>query len=99
MKRVLAILALLLILTTSAFASDILKGSDYANDYANVIGDETEEFINNKGRAFQDSDGTQIVVVTVESLEGESIEDFAFDLFNDWGIGDEKQDNGVLILL
>lgn len=99
MKRLFLILVICLGLLMPAFAADLPKGSDYANDYANVLTEQTEEHINSTGRAFQESDGTQVVVVTVESLEEESVEDFSYDLFNDWGIGDKKEDKGVLILL
>ncbi len=41
----------------------------------------------------------QVAVVTLPSLEGGEINDFANRLFQKWGIGDKKKDNGVLILV
>lgn len=41
----------------------------------------------------------QVAVVTLLSLEGGEINDFANRLFQKWGIGDKKKDNGVLILV
>lgn len=41
----------------------------------------------------------QMAVVTLPSLEGGEINDFANRLFQKWGIGDKKKDNGVLILV
>ena len=43
--------------------------------------------------------GEQIVVLTVEDLEGQSIDEFALERANDWGIGQAGFDNGILILL
>ena len=98
MKKIILVITVLICLIFPVSAETELKGYDYANDYADVLSYETENYIDNTGRAYQSSDGTQIVVVTVESLEGQAIEDFAYDLFNDWGIGDKKSDNGILIL-
>jgi uncharacterized protein len=43
--------------------------------------------------------GNALVVVSVTSLEGQSIEDYAFGLFNQWGIGDANTDHGLLVLV
>jgi uncharacterized protein len=43
--------------------------------------------------------GAQLAFVTVQSLEGEPIEDVANDLFHAWGIGQKGEDNGALVLL
>ena len=71
----------------------------YVNDYANILSSETEEYIMDKSVAINNIDGTQIVVVTVNDLEGDSIEDYAVDLFRKFGIGDSKKNNGILILV
>ena len=46
----------------------------------------------------QQKTGAQIVVVTIKSLEGESIEEYATNLFRNFGIGDSQKNNGVLLL-
>lgn len=38
-------------------------------------------------------------MATVDFTDGEDIADYAYDLFNKWGIGDKKSNNGLLILL
>ena len=63
----------------------------YVNDYANIIDSETEEYILNKSVALNNVDGTQIVVVTVPSLDGMSLEDYSLELFRSFGIGDEEK--------
>ena len=47
----------------------------------------------------QQKTGAQIAVVTVNSLEGETREDYAADLYKHLGIGAKGKDNGVLILI
>lgn len=71
----------------------------YVNDYANILSDETEQYIMNKSVALNNVDGTQIVVVTVEDLEGLSIEDYSLKVARSFGIGSEEKNNGLLILL
>ncbi len=97
MKKIIMIVLIFLVAATTAFA-DIPKGKNFVNDFANVLSAQTEDYINSKSAEYN-ADGTQIVVVTVSELEGESIEDYAYDLFNEWGIGDEKEDKGLLIIL
>ncbi len=71
----------------------------YINDFAEVLNKETEDYILSNSAALADKTTAQLVVVTVGSLEGESIEDYSLDLFRNWGIGDKEKNNGALILL
>jgi uncharacterized protein len=48
---------------------------------------------------YADTTTTQIVVITIESLKGEDIGFLQPKWAQEWGIGTEKNDNGVLILL
>lgn len=73
--------------------------SFYVNDLANAIDTETENYIIDSNVALKAKTGGQIVVMTVESLEGEDIETYANKIFNQYGIGDKDKDNGTLILL
>ena len=49
----------------------------YVNDYANLLSEETKEYIINTNVSLHNQTGAQIVVVTVENLEGNSLEDYA----------------------
>lgn len=69
----------------------------YVADFANVLDTTTEEYIISKNRSLESKNGAQVVVVTVDSTESD-IEDYAYRLFNDWGIGSSTYNNGVLIL-
>jgi len=71
----------------------------YVNDYANVIDASTEEYIMNVAVALEQKTKAQVVVLTIESLEGDSIENYAYNVFTNWGIGDKDLNNGVLILV
>lgn len=71
----------------------------YVNDYANILSDETESYIFKQSVLLQQKTTAQVVVVTVPSLEGQSIEEYSNKLFNEFGIGDKNKNNGLLLLL
>ncbi len=71
----------------------------YVNDYADVLSSETEEHIIEINDSLYSQTGAQIVVVTRDFLDGMSIEDYGYNLMNEWGIGSSEKDNGVLLLL
>lgn len=102
MKKISAIL-LSIFLVMSAFggvyAADYPKPDDvYIADYANVIDSQTEEYIIKTGQKLYDMTGAQVVVATIEFANGD-MEDAAYKIFNDWGIGDSSLNNGILILM
>ncbi|WP_295337730.1 YgcG family protein [Flavobacterium sp.] len=69
-------------------------------DYADVLNSEEESKLKEKLIRYSDSTTTQIVVITIESLQGEDIGILTPKWGHAWGIGGSKQnDNGVIILL
>lgn len=73
--------------------------SGYVNDFAGVFTPEQKGVLENKLSAFNASTTNEIAVVTVKSLGGDYIENYAVQLFKEWGIGTKKNDNGVLLLI
>lgn len=71
----------------------------FVNDFAGCLSSDDAAYMQSLGEALYKATKAQVVVVTVESLDGESIEDYAIGLGREWGIGDEKTDSGVLLLL
>ena len=100
MKR--AILAALLgaaLLTGTAGAVVDPPENTYVADYAGVLTADTEEYIIDKNQTLNGATGGAIEVVTVDFLDGMAIDDYAYELFNAWGIGDAEAGNGLLLLL
>lgn len=51
-------------------------------------------------RAFEEETGAEIAVATIPALpKDHTLETYAVELFEEWGIGKEKEDNGVLLLI
>jgi uncharacterized protein len=71
----------------------------YVNDYANVIDNDSAQYILSVGKELEDKTGAQATVVVINSLEGETIESYATGIFREWGIGQKDKNNGLLILL
>jgi uncharacterized protein len=82
-------------LAKPAYAVDPLG---FVNDFADVLSPEFELALEEKLASFSAQQGPEIAVVTIESLEGNTVENYAVELFSDWGIGKKDQDNGVLFL-
>ncbi|SCY18601.1 TPM domain-containing protein [Microvirga guangxiensis] len=68
-------------------------------DQANILKPEERAAIEAKLKAHEDKTSDQLVVATITSLEGTSIEDYANRLFRTWQLGQKKNDNGVLLLV
>lgn len=92
-----ALLALLAGGALMALEAPKLKGR--VNDYAHILSDDAERQLEAALQAFEESDTTQIVVLTVSSLEGEAIEDFSIRVADTWKIGQKKIDNGAILLI
>lgn len=70
----------------------------FVQDSAGVLGSEYSLMINVICRELKDRTSSELCVVTVESLDGLPIEEFALRLFERFGIGERGKDNGILIL-
>jgi uncharacterized protein len=73
--------------------------SGYVNDFARVLDSGSREELETLLRNTEQKTSAEVVVVTVTSLNGMSVEEYANRLFQQWGIGKKRQDNGVLILV
>jgi len=83
-----------------AYAEVVSPGTDfYYLDEADVLSEATEGEIYFSNRLLEEQCGAQIVVVTIKSTGSISIDDYAYELFNKWGIGDSKENNGFLLLM
>lgn len=100
MKKLFAILTVCLLLFSfcgAAYPSP--TKSFYANDYADVLSDSTEQDIVSQSASLAKETGAQLVVLTVTTLENEEPAEYALHAGREWGIGDKEKNNGVLILL
>ena len=70
----------------------------FVNDFADVLNSSTERDIAAMGKELETKTGAQVVLVTIQTLDGEDIDNYANELFNEWRIGQKDKNNGILIL-
>lgn len=68
-------------------------------DGANILDAQARQQIEEKLSAFEAKTSDQVVVATLPSLQGTTIEDYGNRLFRHWKLGTKKNDNGVLLLV
>ena len=97
----LAILFLCLVVGSVSHATSVPeKPLRYVVDLAGMIDDATENRLNGYLRELEQKTTAQAVILTIPSLEGESIEDFSITIAHDkWKLGQKGKDNGVLLLI
>jgi uncharacterized protein len=100
MKKGLPLLACFLVsFTLQAHALDVPELRGYVNDYASMISSPTRAKLEEGLKAFDQSDSTQVFILTLPSLEGEALEDYSIRVVEDWKIGQARKDNGILLLV
>ena len=75
-----------------------LKPQGPISDWAELLTPEQEAELNSRITALKVANGAELAVVTLKSLQGGEIDDFASKLFAQWGIGQKGKDNGVLLI-
>jgi uncharacterized protein len=86
-------------LTTPAEKLKDIHPTGYVTDLAGVISADTKSRLENLSTELEQKTGAQMAIVTVRSLEGETVEQYANELFKQLGVGDKKENRGVLILV
>jgi uncharacterized protein len=69
------------------------------NDYAGMLPGEQAQALESRLAAFENQTGHQIALVTIPSLEGDSLEDFSIRVAEAWRIGKKGFDNGAILLV
>lgn len=71
----------------------------FVNDFADMLSQAEEQELEASLSAFEQESGNEIAVVTIANLGEDTIENYAVLLFEEWGMGKKKNDNGVLLLI
>src|SRR4051812_38281929 len=75
------------------------KPLTYVNDYTSTLKKTEVQSLEEKLQAYEKESSNEIAVVIITSLDGDTIENVANELFNTWGIGKKANDNGALLLI
>ena len=99
MMRLFTLIAALCFAAVPAAAQNFPSLTGRVVDQADLLRPEQEFDLNSKSEALEAATKRQFVVATVKSLEGRTIEDYGYQLGRKWKIGDEKRDDGVILLV
>ncbi len=97
-----AVIHCLLLFTASFCAAEDVKKihpSGYVSDLAGVITPEARIRLEALCAEVEQKTGAQMAIVTVQSLDGEGVENYAVNLFKQLGVGSKKDNRGVLLLV
>src|SRR6266436_5265771 len=97
-----ALLPFLFLLSASfCTAEDIKKihPTGYVSDLAGVISPDVKIRLEALCTELEQKTGAQMAIVTVQALEGESVENYVVDLFKQLRVGSKKENRGVLLLV
>jgi uncharacterized protein len=91
----------LALLATSLFALDLnsLKPQGYVSDFAKVLTPQSRQQLEQYCGQVERVTGVQMAIVTIDSLDGQPVEDVANALYRKWGIGKKGKDEGILLLI
>ena len=94
------ILVFVLLLFQTLFSQETaFEIKSYVNDTVSMFTEGERNTLESKLKDYEITTTNQVVVVVINSLNNELLEGFANKLFNENGIGQEKEDNGVLLLI
>lgn len=71
----------------------------YVQDYAGVLSSADKQKILQLGQELDNKTTAQIAVLTVNTLNGQPIEDYSLAVLRKWGIGNKQKNNGALIVV
>lgn len=97
-----ALLLFLFVPIVAAAVSDIpepIPGESYVQDYEGYLSNETEQQVEELGLKLDNATGAQIVVMIINSLDGQNVNQFSVDVIREFGIGDAEKNNGVLFVI
>lgn len=69
------------------------------NDLAQILEPATQQLLEENLARLEQEDSTQIVVLTMPSLDGDNLESFSLRVFEHWRLGQKDKDNGALLLI
>ena len=98
-KNYISFLFAIIVTFSIVHSADIPYLTGRVNDNAQILSDSTRRSLTETLKEHEVRTSNQIVILTMPSLEGESIEDFANKVFNEWKIGQKDKNNGILIVV
>lgn len=99
LSSLLMILALLFVSVTSLQAQDFPEPTGFVVDQANLLSAEEEAQLSQKLEALKSQSNREFAVATIADLQGYDIAEYGYQLGRAWGVGNEGEDDGILLII
>lgn len=98
---IVAVLLFLLCVVQNVNAEDVPAGSELPRlvDDADILTDSEEKELNQQLDTVSEEQECDVIIVTVDSLNGKTVEEYADDYYDDNGYGYGENDSGILFLV
>jgi uncharacterized protein len=96
---VICVVTILFAITVPVFSLEVPPLAGPVNDLAGILNSQEKLELQDFLQSISDQTGIQLAVLTLPSLEGDSLESFSVKTAQQWGLGQEDKDNGVLLLV
>ncbi len=91
--------SLLVALTTTAYAFDVPVNDGFVTDTIGLLSENEEQTLEDELTSYQRETSNEIAILIIPSLSGSVASDVSVEVMRTWGVGTEKNDNGILILV
>lgn len=95
----LALLLVCLVGASPAAARDVPPLSGRVSDTADMLSPDAEAALERKLESYEQASKHQFALLTIESLEGDALEDFSIRVVEAWKLGSKGKDDGLLLLI
>jgi uncharacterized protein len=93
------ILFIIMLCGSDLWAMEVPPLQARVNDHARMLSSSVGSQLETVLAELERTDGTQVVLLTIDSLKGDSLEDFSIRVVEKWKLGQKDFDNGVLLLI
>ena len=98
-SKKIALIALCFSIASLAFSLEVPPLQNPVMDMAGIISSQTEMQINSECQKLSSETGIQFAILTIKSLQGESLEEYSLKVAESWALGDSQKDTGVLLFV
>src|SRR3954469_5674234 len=91
--------ALVLSVPANAWARDVPPLVAHVNDTAGMLSPQAEQALEQKLTSYEQKSQHQFALLTVDSLDGDALEDFSIRVVEAWKLGKRGKDDGLLLLV
>lgn len=99
MKKAIFTIFAVFFIFSNCIAIEVPKLKSYVNDYANMLNNEEINKLTKILETEETKNSNQIYILTIDSIEGQILENFSIKVAENWKPGQKNKDNGVIIII